>query len=77
MFFEEQPKEVLKPVTLKNYFSTERYIKRFLKEMMDIDNIPLSKLNSQFITEFEFFLRRCILGFELDDLKDSIHPLKK
>ena len=51
-------KDVLAPGTLKNYFTTERYVKRFLANKHGKTDIYLSELNYQFITEFEFFLRR-------------------
>ncbi len=49
---------VLAPGTLKNYFTTERYVKLFLEKKHRVKDIPLSELNFQFINEFEFFLRR-------------------
>lgn len=51
-------KEVLVPGTLKNYFTTEKYVKLFLKNKQGKADMYLSELNYQFITEFEFFLRR-------------------
>lgn len=50
-------KEVLKWGTLKNYTATEKYIRRFLKERYRTDDIHLSELNYQFITQFDLFLR--------------------
>ena len=52
-------KSVLQHGTLKNYFTTARYVKRFLKQRYKTDDIYLDALNYQFITEFEFFLRTC------------------
>lgn len=52
-------KSVLQYGTLKNYFTTARYVKRFLKQRYKTDDIYLDALNYQFITEFEFFLRTC------------------
>ncbi|TLX78456.1 hypothetical protein E9993_01895 [Labilibacter sediminis] len=43
--------------TLKNYFTTQKYIIRFLKEKKKVDDIYLRQLNYQFITEFESYLR--------------------
>ncbi|MFN2440190.1 MAG: phage integrase SAM-like domain-containing protein, partial [Chitinophagaceae bacterium] len=42
----------------KNYYTTERYVKPFLQNKYGQADIYLSELNYQFITEFEFFLRR-------------------
>ncbi len=50
-------KEVLKWGTLKNYAATEKYVRRFLKERYRTDDIHLSELNYQFITQFDLFLR--------------------
>jgi site-specific recombinase XerD len=52
-------KSVLQYGTLKNYFTTARYVKQFLKQRYKTDDIYLDALNYQFITEFEFFLRTC------------------
>lgn len=43
--------------TLKNYYTTEKYIIKYLHEKYKSGDIFLSSLNYQFITEFEFFLR--------------------
>ena len=50
--------DVLAKGTLKNYFTTEKYIKKFLEANLKKSDIYLSELNYQFITEFELFLRR-------------------
>jgi integrase/recombinase XerD len=49
---------VLSTGTLKNYYTTERYLKMFLGRKLKIKNVSLAELNFQFISEFEFFLRR-------------------
>ncbi|MGH2648477.1 MAG: site-specific integrase, partial [Ginsengibacter sp.] len=50
---------VLSPGTLKNYYTTEKYVKKFLKDKYKCNDIFLSSINYQFITEFEFYLRTC------------------
>lgn len=47
----------LKAGTLKNYFSTERYLKEFLRERLKTDDIYLVQLNYGFIINFENFIR--------------------
>ncbi|UII80088.1 site-specific integrase [Flagellimonas sp. CMM7] len=47
----------LKAGTLKNYFSTERYLKEFLQERLKTDDIYLVQLNYRFIVDFENFIR--------------------
>jgi site-specific recombinase XerD len=53
-----QMKEVLTHGTLKNYYTTARYVKLFLNKHHQTTDIYLSQLNYQFITEFEMFLRK-------------------
>ncbi|WP_317045180.1 site-specific integrase [Jejuia pallidilutea] len=48
----------LKPGTLKNYFTTENYIKRFLIKKKKVNDIYLKQLSYSFIIEFEQFLRK-------------------
>lgn len=53
-------KEVLAPGTLKNYFTTMRYVKSFVSSRHKTADIYLSELNYRFISEFEMFLRKYI-----------------
>lgn len=48
---------VLQPGTLKNYYTTERYLYKFLKKNFKTDDIYLKHLSYGFITDFEHFLR--------------------
>jgi integrase len=48
---------ILKHGTLKNYFTTERYIKRYLKIKLKTNDIFLKQLSYKFIIDFEQFLR--------------------
>jgi site-specific recombinase XerD len=50
--------ENLKWGTLKNYFTTSRYLDAFLKKKYKKDDIYLADLNYQFIADFEYFLRK-------------------
>lgn len=43
--------------TMKNYYTTQSYIKRFLKEKYRRTDIALSELNYLFISDFEYYLR--------------------
>lgn len=51
-------KEVLKAGTLKNYYTTEKYLKFFMKDRYNSADVYLSKLDYKFITDFEFYLRK-------------------
>lgn len=48
---------VLKFGTLKNYYTTEKYLKKFLKEKIKTNDIYLKQLSYSFIIDFEQFLR--------------------
>nr|WP_298927869.1 site-specific integrase [uncultured Allomuricauda sp.] len=48
---------VLKPGTMKNYYSTERYLHKFLEKELRLPDIRLKQLNYRFITDFEQYLR--------------------
>lgn len=48
---------VLKPGTMKNYYTTEKYLGRFLLKKMKVDDIYLKQLNYKFIIDFEQYLR--------------------
>jgi len=50
-------KMVLKPGTLKNYFTTEKYIRKFLLTKKRTSDIYLNQLSYSFIIDFENFLR--------------------
>lgn len=48
---------ILKPGTMKNYFTTEKYLKKFIKKKLMTEDIYLKHLSYGFITDFEHFLR--------------------
>jgi site-specific recombinase XerD len=48
---------VLKTGTMKNYFTTERYLQKFLWKKKRVKDIYLKQLNFRFITDFEHYLR--------------------
>ena len=48
---------VIKPGTLKNYYTTERYIKRYLNNKLKTNDVFLKQLSYKFIIDFEQFLR--------------------
>jgi hypothetical protein len=50
--------EKLRAGTIKNYYATEDYLKKFIKQKFGVDDITLSKINYQFITELEFYIRK-------------------
>ncbi|MCW3081709.1 site-specific integrase [Segetibacter sp.] len=43
--------------TLKNYFTTQKYLQKFLKERLHLADISLKDINYKFVTEFEYFLK--------------------
>lgn len=48
---------ILKPGTMKNYCTTEKYLKEFLQMHFQRDDIFLIELNYKFIAEYEIFIR--------------------
>ena len=48
---------VLKPGTMKNYYTTEGYLQKFLLKKRRLKDIYLKQLNYRFITDFEQYLR--------------------
>lgn len=56
-YHNENMQRVLKPRTLKNYYSTKRYVEKFIKEQRNSSPVYLSDLGYQFIIEFEKFAR--------------------
>ena len=48
---------VLKAGTLKNYYTTEKYLKKFLVQKLKVEDIYLKQLNYRFLIDFEHFLR--------------------
>ena len=56
-YHNEEMKESLAWGTLKNYFTTQKYIVRFLKQERKTTDIYLSQLNYAFLTSFERFVK--------------------
>lgn len=57
-YHKEQMKDVLKRGTLKNYKTTERYLKNFLKKEIRTSDTYLKELSYAFLINFEKYLRR-------------------
>jgi len=49
--------KVLKPGSLKNYYTTTKYLKVFLEKKYSSKDIFLKELKFEFITAFEYFIR--------------------
>jgi integrase len=62
-FHNENMQKVLSPGTLKNYYTTRRYVAKFIREYKKSTVVYLSELSYQFLVEFEHFIR--------------LHPLKE
>jgi len=48
---------VLKAGTMKNYYTTEKYLNKFLAQKLKVNDIYLKQLNYRFIIDFEHFIR--------------------
>ena len=57
-YHNEEMKDVLEWGTLKNYFTTRKYLVKFLITKYKVSNIALPKLSFKFLADFEVFLRR-------------------
>jgi len=53
-------KEALSWGTMKNYFTTQKYLEKFLKEKLKKTDVLLDKINYQFVTDFEYYLKTYI-----------------
>jgi site-specific recombinase XerD len=51
-------KKLLEPGTMKNYYSTERYVREFLIKRKKRTDIYLSQLDYKFVIDFEIYLRQ-------------------
>ncbi|MDB5110234.1 MAG: integrase [Mucilaginibacter sp.] len=51
-------KKLLEPGTMKNYYSTERYVREFMIKRKKRTDIYLSQLDYKFIIDFEIYLRQ-------------------
>ena len=56
-YHNHQLKDSLEWGTLKNYYTTQSYVKQFLEQRLRKKDIYLSQLSYQFITELEMYLR--------------------
>lgn len=63
-YHNRQMNKILKWRTLKNYFTTKKYIAMFLETQLNRTDIPLNHLNYRFISDFENILRNHQLSFE-------------
>ena len=55
-YHNEQQLHKLAPGTMKNYYTTQRYVKKFLMEKLYRNDIALSQLTYKFILDFEHYL---------------------
>ncbi len=56
-YHNSQMNKILKWGTLKNYFTTRKYVALFLESHLKRKDVPPNRLNYRFIGEFENFLR--------------------
>ncbi len=57
VYHNENMVHVLKAGTMKNYYTTEKYLERFLHKKRRVKDIYLKQLNFRFIIDFEYYLR--------------------
>jgi len=56
-YHNEEMKETLRWGTLKNYFTTQKYFKKYIIKKLFVRDIPLSQLKYGFLTGFEKFMK--------------------
>ena len=56
-YHNEEQAQVLAQGTMKNYYTTQKYIKEFIKKRFKTNDKYLSELSYKFIVDFEFYLR--------------------
>jgi integrase len=56
-YHNDEMKETLRWGTLKNYFTTQKYFKRYLIKKLFVRDIPLSQLKYGFLTGFEKYMK--------------------
>jgi len=56
-YHKEKMDKILKYGTMKNYYTTESYLKKYLKTHLNIADIYLKQIDYQFTLGFESFLR--------------------
>lgn len=56
-YYQDKMKVVLRPGTMKNYYTTEKYLFKFLQNKRRVKDIYIKQLNYEFITDFEHYLR--------------------
>ena len=56
-YHNQQAKDTLRWGTLKNYYTTQRYIKEFIKSKRRTADVYLKELSYKFLVDFEQFLR--------------------
>lgn len=50
-------KESISWGTMKNYFTTQKYLEKFLVERRKVKDINLKNINYKFVTDFEYYLK--------------------
>ncbi len=56
-YHEDKMQCILEPGTMKNYYTTEKYLKAFLSKKLKINDIYLEQLGYSFIVSFEQYIR--------------------
>lgn len=56
-YYNEEQVSKLAHGTMKNYYTTQRYISKFLNARYRRTDFPLSELNYEFLLDFESYLR--------------------
>jgi site-specific recombinase XerD len=61
-YHNDNMKDTLSWGTAKNYYTTQKYMKEFLKEKLKTSDVFLKEINYKFLTDFDSFLRNHVPG---------------
>lgn len=53
---------------MKNYYTTQKYLKKFLREKRKLSDIGLRSINYKFVTDFEYYLKTYYRQIIIKDL---------
>ncbi|MEJ7678718.1 MAG: site-specific integrase [Segetibacter sp.] len=56
-YHNQDMKETIARGTLKNYFTTQKYLQNYLKEQLHTSDILLKEINYKVVTSFEYYLK--------------------
>ncbi|WP_240032214.1 phage integrase SAM-like domain and Arm DNA-binding domain-containing protein [Psychroflexus aestuariivivens] len=75
-YHQEKMANFLKPGTLKNYYTTRKYLDKYIKEKLKTSDIYIKQVNYKFMIDFEDYLRNQ-KGLNNNGVMKHLERLKK